>query len=129
MVLSSSCWEFHYFPFSYCQFLVWVRRYLLLEPCIFDLSLMVMSGRMYALLCASCVLSLSSILALARICCLSAIGGSYTLRRMILLADGLPSLVTETILVRMWNSSPRKLCTPCISSCSVSLSGRLSVLW
>ena len=83
-----------------------------------------MSGRMYILLCTSCVLSLSS-LALARICFFSAIVGSCTLRSLILLADGLPSLVTETILVRMWNSAPRRLCTPCISSCSVSLSGRL----
>ena len=42
------------------------------------------------------VLSLSS-LALARICFFSAIVGSCTLRSLILLADGLPSLVTETM--------------------------------
>ena len=53
-----------------------------------------------------------------------AIVGSCTLS-LILLADGMPSLMTETILVRMWNSSPRRPYTSCISSCSVSLSGRL----
>ena len=115
------CWEFHYFPFSYCQFLVWVRHSLLRHACTFfgsSCCLLVMSERMYTLLCTSCVLSLSS-LALTRICFFSAIVGSCTLRSLILLADGLPSLVTETILVRMWNSAPRRLCTPCISSCSV----------
>ena len=55
----------------------------------------------------------------------SAIVGSCTLRSLILLADGMPSLVTEIILVRMWNSSPRRLCIHYISFCSVSLSGRL----
>ena len=83
-----------------------------------------MSGRVYTLLCTSCVLPLSS-LALARICFFSAIVRSCTLRSLILLANGLPSLVTETILVWMWNSSSRRLCTSYISSCSVSLSARL----
>ena len=45
------------------------------------------------------------------------------LESLIMLVDGLPSLVIETILVRMWNSSPRRLCTPW--SHSLSLSGRL----
>ena len=123
------CWEIHYFPFSYCPFLVWVRRCsLLLEACmqvfcIPELSLGHVRANVYFTVYLMC--AVSKLLGLSQDLFFSAIVGSCTLKSLILLADGLPSLVTETILVRMWNSSPRRLCTPCISSCSVSLSGRL----
>ena len=55
----------------------------------------------------------------------SVILGTGLMRSLLVLVDELPSLMAATIIVWMWNTSPRRPYAPCISSCSVSLSGRL----